>query len=82
MKIVVDRLLAIYMDRYQEPDGSYWPTINLIYLAHPVDADGHLTHVDAGEISELTWQQLDAPPTDVAFPTQQLGALDVFLATR
>jgi hypothetical protein len=67
------------MDRYLEPDGTYWPTINLIYLATPVDPTSDLTSVDTNEISEIAWHRLAAPPADIAFPTQHLGALDAYL---
>jgi ADP-ribose pyrophosphatase YjhB (NUDIX family) len=79
IKVVVDRLLDVFMDRYLEPDGTYWPTINLIYLAHPFDPNGDLTHVDANEISDIAWHPLTTPPTNIAFPTQQLGAIDAYL---
>jgi ADP-ribose pyrophosphatase YjhB (NUDIX family) len=82
IKVVMDRLLDVFMDQYLEPDGTYWPTINLIYLAHPVDPAGDLTNVDANEISEIAWHPLASPPTDIAFPTQQLGAIDAYLNRR
>jgi ADP-ribose pyrophosphatase YjhB (NUDIX family) len=79
IKVVVSRLLDVFMDQYLEPDGTYWPTINLIYLATPVDPTGDLISVDTNEISEISWHPLAAPPADIAFPTQHLGALDAYL---
>lgn len=79
IKIVVERLLGVFMDEYIEPDGRPWPTINLLYLATPETVVGDVTNVDAGEISEIAWHPLTAPPADIAFPTQQLGAIDAYL---
>lgn len=66
------------MDQYAEPDGRPWPTINLIYLASPNNLDGDLTNVDADEIAATAWHPLASPRDDVAFPTQQLGAITAY----
>ena len=79
IKVVVTRLLDVFMDQYLEPDGTYWPTINLLYPAHPVGDAGERTNVDANEISDIAWHPLTAPPANIAFPTQQLGAIDAYL---
>lgn len=81
-KIAVSHLLGVYMDRYREPDGTHWPTINLIYLAYLLDPAGDPSQVDATEISDIAWHELLDPPADVAFPTQQLGAIDAHLSNR
>jgi 8-oxo-dGTP diphosphatase len=79
IRVAVTRLLDVFMDQYLEPDGTYWPTINLLYLAHPVDHANERTDVDANEISDIGWHPLAAPPANIAFPTQQLGAIDAYL---
>jgi ADP-ribose pyrophosphatase YjhB (NUDIX family) len=81
LKIAVSRLLGVYIDRYREPKGTYWPTIH-IYLAHLLDPIGDPTQVDAAEVSDIAWHELLHPPVDVAFPTQQLGAIDAHLGNR
>lgn len=79
IKVAVSRLLGVFMDEYIEPNGRPWPTINLIYLATPDNLDGDLTSVDAQEIAALAWHPLAHPPDNVAFPTQQLGAIAAYL---
>lgn len=82
IKVVIDQLLEVVMDQYLEPDGTYWPTINLLYLAHPVDPAADFTNVDTNEISDIAWHPLATPPADVAFPTQQLRAIHTYLERR
>jgi ADP-ribose pyrophosphatase YjhB (NUDIX family) len=79
IKVVVSRLIGVFMDEYIEPDGRPWPTMNLVYLATPDDIASDLTNVDADEIAALAWHPLATPPTDIAFPTQQLSAIDAYL---
>lgn len=50
-----------------------------MYLATPETVVGDSTNVDADEISEIAWHPFAAPPADIAFPTQQLGAINAYL---
>lgn len=78
IKVVVSRLLGVFMDQYEEPDGRQWPTLNLIFLAAQ-EGQADPTVIDGAEIADLAWLSLSAPPADVAFPTQHLGAISLYL---
>jgi hypothetical protein len=59
-----------------EPDGTLWPTINLVYLARLAENVPEPTHpVNPAEVADVQWFPINSPPTNMAFPVQQLGAL-------
>jgi ADP-ribose pyrophosphatase YjhB (NUDIX family) len=78
--IKVDRLIGVYTDSYLDlDDGQHWPTINLVYLATPQTLTGDLTAVDPAEVTAIAWHPLHSPPEDLAFPAQQLPAIEAYL---
>jgi ADP-ribose pyrophosphatase YjhB (NUDIX family) len=80
LAVSIDALLGVWMDEYLEPDGRMWPTLNLIYLARlaaNADTDPPGTP-DGGEVTEIMWFPISAPPDDLAFPLQQWGALEAY----
>jgi 8-oxo-dGTP diphosphatase len=75
-EVEVHHLLGAWPDQYLEPDGSFWPTINLIYQARIAKQSAEPTRFDPNEIGAVRWVPLAHPPKDMAFPNQQLGALE------
>ena len=81
-EVEVQEILGAWPDSYAEPDGSFWPTINLIYLAQAVNAAEAQSSPDLGEVDDVRWVPLARPPADLAFASQQIGALNALNARR
>lgn len=80
-QVTIDRLLGAWMDEYVESDGRPWPTVALVYAAHlddPSAAPAMAGRAASDEISQLRWMPLASPPSEMAFPLQQRGALAAF----
>ncbi len=73
--IEIVQLLGAWPDEYLEPDGSLWPTINLIYQARRAEGSTSTGNVNRSEVDDVRWAHIDNPPDDMAFPSQQSGAL-------
>jgi ADP-ribose pyrophosphatase YjhB (NUDIX family) len=70
-------LLGAGPDKYAEPDGSSWPTINLIHLSRIAYGLRKPSPLDPSEVQAVRWVPIANPPDEMAFASQQLGALRV-----
>jgi hypothetical protein len=80
--VEIQQLLGAWPDKYAEPDGSFWPTINLIYLSRITNGLRKPASLDRSEVQAVRWVPIANPPDDMAFASQQLGALRVLDSSR
>jgi 8-oxo-dGTP diphosphatase len=84
LAIRATKLLGVWMDSYADVGEPSWPTVNFVYLSEvvPSAATDEAPAFPTNEVSAVSWFPLEQPPADMAFPTQQRGALEALRSQR